>query len=98
MNYTFSATHIFLHGGRLFVGWEDKPMKGNVEIILRGDWTTEEMYLPFGGPTIGSKAIGRCLNIYMYIVLLSFLFIKFVKLLPEILLGLHNLLRSLYMY
>lgn len=58
MDFTLSVTHIFLHGGRLFIGWEDNPMRGNVDIILRGDWTTEEMYLPYGGPTIGAKAIG----------------------------------------
>jgi len=33
-------------------------MRGNVEIILRGDWSTEEQHLPFGGPTVGAKAIG----------------------------------------
>lgn len=34
-------------------------MRGNVEIILRGDWSTEEQYTPFGGPTVGAKAIGE---------------------------------------
>ncbi|XP_067947416.1 fibrocystin-L-like [Watersipora subatra] len=58
LDFTLSATHILLFGGRLFVGWEDNPMKGNVEIVLRGDWSTEEQYLPFGGPTVGAKAIG----------------------------------------
>lgn len=34
-------------------------MRGNVEIILRGDHRTEEQYLPYGGPTVGAKAIGK---------------------------------------
>ena len=45
--------------GRLFAGWEDQPMRGNVEIILRGDHRTLEQYLPYGGPTGGAKAIGK---------------------------------------
>lgn len=59
MDFKLSATHILLFGGRLFVGWDDNPMRGNVEIILRGDWSTEEQYMPYGGPTVGAKAIGK---------------------------------------
>lgn len=59
MDFKLSATHILLLGGRLFVGWEDNPMRGNVEIILRGDWSTPEQYMPYGGPTVGAKAIGQ---------------------------------------
>lgn len=58
LDFTFSASHVFLHGGRMIVGWEDKPMRGNVDIILRGDWSSPELNLPYGGPTIGAKAIG----------------------------------------
>ena len=34
-------------------------MRGNVEIILRGDHRTSEQYLPYGGPTVVAKAIGK---------------------------------------
>ena len=59
IDYKLTATHILLFGGRLFVSWEDQPMRGNVEIILRGDHRTSEQYLPYGGPTVGAKAIGK---------------------------------------
>ena len=59
IDYKLTATHILLFGGRLFVGWEDQPMRGNVEIILIGDHRTLEQYLPYGGPTVGAKAIGK---------------------------------------
>ena len=37
-------------------------MRGNVEIILRGDHRTPEQYLPYGGPTVGAKAIGKYIS------------------------------------
>ncbi|XP_035685638.1 fibrocystin-L-like [Branchiostoma floridae] len=56
-DYTVEATHIFIQGGRLIVGWPDAPYLGNVHIILHGDHNTPEMPVP-NGPTVGAKAIG----------------------------------------
>ncbi|XP_078698697.1 fibrocystin-L-like isoform X2 [Branchiostoma floridae x Branchiostoma belcheri] len=56
-DYTLEASHIFIQGGRLVVGWEDNPYLGNIHIILHGDHNTPEMPVP-NGPTVGAKAIG----------------------------------------
>ncbi|XP_066276424.1 fibrocystin-L-like [Branchiostoma lanceolatum] len=56
-DYTLEATHIFIQGGRLIVGWPDNPYLGNVHIILHGDHNTSEMPVP-NGPNVGAKAIG----------------------------------------
>jgi len=56
LDFTLSVTRILLHGGRMFVGWEDHPMRGNVEIILRGDSKT--ITTRYDGHNIGAKTIG----------------------------------------
>ena len=37
--YDFSLVcdHLIISGGRVIVGWEDKPFLGTAEIVLRGD-------------------------------------------------------------
>ena len=56
-SYTLNATVIFIQGGRLIIGWPDKPFMGHVDIILRGNHYTPD-FPQNDGPVIGSKAIG----------------------------------------
>ncbi|CAH1247131.1 PKHD1L1 [Branchiostoma lanceolatum] len=56
-DYTLQATHIFIQGGRLVVGWPDEPYLGNVLLSLLGDHSTPDMPLP-SGPNVGAKAVG----------------------------------------
>ena len=57
-NFTLSAEHIIIIGGRLIIGTEREPFSGHVDIILRGNHYTEELFLE-GGVLVGAKAIGR---------------------------------------
>ncbi|XP_064635838.1 fibrocystin-L-like [Lineus longissimus] len=59
LNVVFSATHIFVSGGRLIAGYtaSGEHMQGQVTIELRGDHNTPDMPLP-GGPNMGAKALG----------------------------------------
>ena len=56
-DYTFSATHIIIAGGRLVVGWPKIPFPGQMQFVMRGDSNTPEINLP-EGPKLGAKAIG----------------------------------------
>ena len=55
---TLNCNYIIISGGRLIVGWEDKPFMGEANIILRGNWNSEELFVD-GGPLLGAKAIGE---------------------------------------
>ena len=57
-NFAITASYIVIRGGRLIIGWPDKPFLGNVVITLQGT-SKSEMYPQDGGTTIGSKAIGK---------------------------------------
>ncbi|XP_036904303.1 fibrocystin-L isoform X2 [Sturnira hondurensis] len=52
-----NATYISVQGGRLIAGWEDKPFKGELQIVLRGNHSTPEWAFP-EGPNQGSKVLG----------------------------------------
>nr|XP_023401443.1 fibrocystin-L [Loxodonta africana] len=52
-----NATYISLQGGRLIGGSEDKPFKGELQIVLRGNHSTPDWALP-KGPNQGSKVLG----------------------------------------
>ena len=53
-----SATHIFVAGGgNLILGWKHNPIQESATIVLQGDHSTPE-FPAFGGPILGSKAIG----------------------------------------
>lgn len=58
INHTLVAELIFINGGQLIVGWEDKPIQTNVEIRLMGEKGSLDFYLPDGFNTIGGKGIG----------------------------------------
>ena len=57
-NFTFSATHIIIVGGRLVVGWEKQPFMGTLDLVLNGDHLTPDVPLP-NGPNVGAKALGK---------------------------------------
>ncbi|KAL7883851.1 hypothetical protein SRHO_G00015090 [Serrasalmus rhombeus] len=52
-----NATYISIQGGRLIAGWADQPFRGNLQVILRGNYYTPEWPLP-DGPNQGSKVLG----------------------------------------
>ncbi|XP_066530272.1 fibrocystin-L-like [Hoplias malabaricus] len=52
-----NATYISIQGGRLIAGWADQPFRGDLQIILRGNYHTPEWPLP-NGPNQGSKVLG----------------------------------------
>ena len=55
---TISANYIVILGGRLIIGWPDRPYTDQVEIILRGQ--TEQVYPEgYGGPPLGVMSIGK---------------------------------------
>ena len=55
---TITAEYIIIMGGRLVIGWPDKPYTGEVEIILTGK--TEARYPDgYGGPPLGAMSIGK---------------------------------------
>ena len=60
-DYTLKVTYLYIEGGRLIVGWEDNPFKGQVQIILEGSHSTPD-FPRVDGPELGSKVIGKVLN------------------------------------
>ena len=60
LDLTLSASHILISGGRLIVGWEDQPYKGQATIELRGTHSSEELPT-LHGPNVGAKALGQLL-------------------------------------
>jgi hypothetical protein len=49
---------IFINGGQLIVGWEDKPILRNVSIVLTGEKSSPAFTLPDGLTKMGGKSIG----------------------------------------
>lgn len=74
-DFTIQTSYIVILGGRLIVGWEDKPFLGNVHILLQGHWFTQEYFIPADDVTIGSKVIGK----KNYILLFDSIFIFWFK-------------------
>ncbi len=58
LDNTLVAEIIFINGGQLIVGWENKPMERNVKIVLKGEKGSLNFMLPNGYETISGKAIG----------------------------------------
>lgn len=58
LNHTLNVELIFINGGQLIIGWENKPIMTNVDIILRGSKDSLNFYLPDGISNIGGKGIG----------------------------------------
>ncbi|XP_062574409.1 fibrocystin-L-like [Saccostrea cucullata] len=56
-NFVLNCTYIIILGGRLIVGWPDKPFLGQALILLNGEHSTPS-YPITSGPQVGSKAIG----------------------------------------
>lgn len=56
-NFVLNCTYIVILGGRLIVGWPDKPFPGKALILLHGEHSTPR-YPTTSGPPVGSKAIG----------------------------------------
>lgn len=57
-NFELNCTYIIILGGRLIIGWPDKPFLGQALILLEGEHSTPP-YPTTSGPPVGSKAIGR---------------------------------------
>ena len=49
---------LFINGGQLIIGWENKPILTNVEIVINGDKKSIMYALPNKIDSIGHKAIG----------------------------------------
>ena len=58
LDNTLSVNDIFINGGQLIVGWENKTFNHNLNIKLTGDKSTEQYTYPNGVNTMGAKAIG----------------------------------------
>ncbi|XP_078071648.1 PKHD1 like 1, tandem duplicate 1 [Mustelus asterias] len=56
-NIVLNATYISIQGGRLTVGSPEKPFRGQLQIVLRGDHLTPDWPLQ-NGPNQGSKVLG----------------------------------------
>ncbi|XP_061168814.1 fibrocystin-L-like [Saccostrea echinata] len=56
-NFVLNCTYIVILGGRLIIGWPDKPFLGRALILLNGEHSTPP-YPMNSGPQVGSKAIG----------------------------------------
>jgi hypothetical protein len=52
------AEIIFINGGQLIVGWENDTFEHNMEIVLNGEKSDANFYLPNGFDSIGVKGIG----------------------------------------
>ncbi|XP_078395885.1 PKHD1 like 1, tandem duplicate 1 [Cetorhinus maximus] len=52
-----NATYISIQGGRLIAGTPEKPFRGELQIVLRGDHLTPDWPLQ-NGPNQGSKVLG----------------------------------------
>ena len=57
-NFEIKCTYLIIMGGRLIVGWPDKPFLGRALILLEGRHSTSP-YPVSSGPPVGSKAIGK---------------------------------------
>lgn len=57
-NFELNCTYIVILGGRLIIGWPDKPFLGQALILLQGEHSTP-YFRTTSGPPLGSKAIGR---------------------------------------
>ncbi|XP_062600839.1 fibrocystin-L-like [Saccostrea cucullata] len=55
-DFEIRCKYIVIYGGRLIIGWPDKPFLSNVLVILEGDKQTEN-YEQDSGPTIGAKVL-----------------------------------------
>jgi hypothetical protein len=58
LDNTLSADDIFINGGQLIVGWENKPFTHNINIVITGNKSLESVILPNGFDSMGAKAIG----------------------------------------
>ena len=47
----------------MILGWEHSPFLGNAAIVLRGNSSDETYELPDGGDNIGSKVIGKIIQL-----------------------------------
>ncbi|XP_072104046.1 PKHD1 like 1, tandem duplicate 1 [Mobula birostris] len=57
MSIVLNATYISVQGGRLIAGMPEKPFRGELLIVLRGDHLTPDWPLP-DGPNQGAKVLG----------------------------------------
>ncbi|XP_067833370.1 fibrocystin-L-like [Heptranchias perlo] len=57
VNIVVNATYISIQGGRLSAGTQEKPFRGKLQIVLRGDHFTPDWPVP-NGPNQGSKVLG----------------------------------------
>ncbi|XP_072925977.1 LOW QUALITY PROTEIN: PKHD1 like 1, tandem duplicate 1 [Hemitrygon akajei] len=57
MSIVLNATYISVQGGRLIAGTPEKPFRGELLIVLRGDHLTPDWPLP-NGPNQGAKVLG----------------------------------------
>ncbi|XP_061164553.1 fibrocystin-L-like [Saccostrea echinata] len=55
-DFELRCKYIVIYGGRLIIGWPDKPFLANALVILEGDKQTEN-YKQDSGPTIGAKVL-----------------------------------------
>jgi hypothetical protein len=53
-----SVDELFINGGQIFVGWENKPFTHSMEIELTGTKSSKDFMLPNGFDSMGAKAIG----------------------------------------
>lgn len=66
-NFELRCKYIVILGGRLIIGWPNKPFLANALVILEGDRQTE-YFEQNSGPTIGSKVLGEIYRIFMFSV------------------------------
>lgn len=57
-NFELRCKYIIIHGGRLIIGWPNKPFLANARVILKGDRQTK-YFEQNSGPTIGAKVLGK---------------------------------------
>lgn len=69
-NFELNCTYIVILGGRLIIGWPDKPFLGQALILLEGEHSTRP-YPTTSGPPVGSKAIGREAQSVIHYILLN---------------------------
>ena len=46
---------ILISGGQLVIGWENNPILKNVQIVLKGEFSTVPIVLPQGFDQINAK-------------------------------------------
>lgn len=57
-DFELRCKYIIILGGRLIIGWPNKPFLANALVILEGNKQTD-YYEQDSGPTIGSKVLGK---------------------------------------